>query len=85
MGRDSARFVPYKDRKAVVAGLKNICPASSAEPAARALEESAGAWDTKRPMISNPRRNRWNEAIPFFYKLPPEIRKAVYAANAIER
>jgi transposase-like protein len=34
-------------------------------------------------MISKSWRSRWTEAVPYF-KFPPEIRKAVYTANAIE-
>jgi transposase-like protein len=52
MVRNSVRFVPYKDRKAILAGLKNISRTPSAELAAGALEEFAGVWDTKYPMIS---------------------------------
>jgi transposase-like protein len=81
--RTSVRFVPYKDRTAVIAGLRKIYLAPSAELAACALDEFAGVWDRKHPMISKSWRNRWNEVIPFF-KFSPEIRKAVYTANAIE-
>jgi transposase-like protein len=42
MVRNSVRFVPYKDRKAITAGLKKIYFAPSAELAAVALEEFAG-------------------------------------------
>jgi transposase-like protein len=83
MVRNSVRFVPYKDRKAVTAGLKTIYLAPSAELAAEALEEFAKVWDAKYPMISKSWRNRWTEVIPFF-KFSPEIRKAVYTTNAIE-
>jgi transposase-like protein len=83
MARNSVRFVPYKDRKAVIAGLKNIYLAPSAELAADALEKFAGAWDKQYPMISKSWRTRWNEVTPFF-KFSPEIRKAVYTTNAIE-
>jgi transposase-like protein len=83
MVRNSVRFVPYKDRKAVIAGLKNIYLAPSAELASSALDEFAEAWDKKYPMISKSWRSRWNEVIPFF-KFSPEIRKAVYTTNAIE-
>jgi transposase-like protein len=83
MARNSVRFVPYKDRKAVTAGLKNIYPAPSAELAAEALDEFAAVRDKKHPMISKSWRNRRTEVIPFF-KFSPEIRKAVYTANAIE-
>jgi transposase-like protein len=83
MVRNSVRFVPYKDRKAVVAGLKAIYLAPSAELAAEALDTFAAEWDTKYPMIARSWRSRWNEVIPFF-KFSPEIRKAVYTTNAIE-
>jgi transposase-like protein len=59
MVRTPVRFVPYKDHKAVTAGLKKIYPASSAGLAAFALEEFAGVWDAKYPMISKSWRNRW--------------------------
>jgi transposase-like protein len=83
MVRSSVRFVPYKDRKAVTAGLKNIYLSPSAELASVALEEFAEVWDTTYPMIAKSWRNRWTEVIPFF-KFSPEIRKAVYTANAWE-
>jgi transposase-like protein len=57
--------------------------APSAELAAVALEEFAGIWEKKYPMIAASWRKRWNELIPFF-KFSPDIRKAVYTTNAIE-
>jgi transposase-like protein len=83
MVRNSVRFVPYKDRKAVIAGLKTICLAPSAQLAAGALDEFAPVWDKKYPVIARSWRSRWNEVIPFF-KFSPEIRKAVYTTSAIE-
>jgi transposase-like protein len=83
MVRNSVRFVPYKDRKAITADLKKIYLAPSAELAAAALEEFAAAWDARYPMIAKSWRARWNEIIPFF-KFSPDIRKAVYTTNAIE-
>jgi transposase-like protein len=83
MVRNPVRFVPHKDRKAVVAGLKAIYLAPSAEMAAGALDTFAAEWDTKYPMIARSWRSRWNGVIPFF-KFSPEIRKAVYTTNAIE-
>jgi transposase-like protein len=84
MVRASVRFVPYKDRKAITAGLKKIYRSPSAELAACALEEFAGTWDARCPMIAKSWRARCNEIIPFF-KFSPDARKAVYAANAIEQ
>jgi transposase-like protein len=65
MVRTSVRFVPYKDRKAVTAGLKTIYRAPSVERAACALDDCAAVWDQNYPMISKSWRNRWNEVIPF--------------------
>jgi transposase-like protein len=64
--RNSLRFVPYKDRKAVTAGLKTVYPAPQAEAAAFAPEEFAGVWDKKYPMITKSWRSRWAGIIPFF-------------------
>jgi transposase-like protein len=83
MVRNSVKYVPYKDRKAVTADLKEIYLAPSADAAESALERFAGKWDRKYPAISKSWRNRWNEVIPFM-KFSPEIRKAVYTTNAIE-
>jgi transposase-like protein len=86
--RNSVKYVPYKDRKAVVAGLKEIYLASSEDVAQTALNRFAEKWDCKYPAISRSWKTRWNEVIPFM-KVSPEIRRtygsqAVYTTNAIE-
>jgi transposase-like protein len=58
MVRNSVRFVPHKDRKAVIAGLKNIYLAPSAELAAEALEEFAGAWESVNYTIQKSIKHR---------------------------
>jgi transposase-like protein len=83
MVRNSVKYVPFKDRKAVTGALKKIYLAPSAELAEAALDEFASAWDAKYPMIAKSWRTRWNEVIPLM-KFSPEIRKAIYAANARE-
>jgi len=83
MVRNSVKYVPYKDRKAVVADLKEIYLAPSADAAASALERFAEKWERKYPAISKSWQSRWNEVIPFF-KFSPDIRKAIYTTNAIE-
>jgi transposase-like protein len=67
----------------VVAGLKKIYLAPSAELAAWVLDEFAEVWYQKYPMIAKSWRSRWNEVIPFF-KCALEIRKVVYTTNALE-
>jgi transposase-like protein len=83
MVRNSVKYVPFKDRKAVTGALKKIYLAPSAELAEAALDEFASTGDAKYPMIAKSWRTRWNEAIPFL-KFSPEIRKAIYTTNAIE-
>jgi transposase-like protein len=83
MVRNSVKYVPYKDRKAVTADLKEIYLAPSADAAESALDRFAEKWDRKYPAISKSWRNRWNEVIPFM-KFSPEIRRAIYTTNAIE-
>ena len=80
MARNSVKYVPYKDRKAVTGGLKEIYLAPSEDAA---LEKFGGKWDVKYPAISKSWRSRWNEVIPYM-KFPPEIRRAVCTANSVE-
>ena len=83
MIRNSVKYVPYKDRKAVTGDLKDIYLAASADAAESALEKFAEKWDGKYPAISKSWRNRWNEITPYM-KFSPEIRKAIYTTNAVE-
>ena len=83
MVRNSVKYVPYKDRKAVTTDLKEIYLAPSEEAAGAALERFAVKWDGKYPGIVKSWRSRWNEVIPYM-KFSPEIRKALYTTNAVE-
>jgi transposase-like protein len=83
MIRNSVKYVPFKDRKAVTSDLKEIYLAPSEEAAKTALEKFAVKWDGKYPAISKSWQSRWNEVIPYM-KFSPEIRKAIYTTNAVE-
>ena len=83
MVRNSLKFVPYKDRKAVAADLKRIYLSASEEAASNALEAFSEKWDPKYPLISRSWRTKWSEIIPFL-KFPAAIRKVIYTTNAIE-
>ncbi len=82
--RNSLDFVPWKDRKAVVAALKSIYQAKDAIAALAALDELAdGPWGVKYPAIAASWRRHWAEVIPFF-AFPAEVRRMIYTTNAIE-
>jgi len=83
MARNSVKYVPYKDRRAVAADLKEVCLAPSADAAQAALGRFAEKWDGRYPAISRSWQVRWNEVVPYM-KFSPEIRRAIYTTNAIE-
>lgn len=83
MVRNSLRFVPWNQRKAVATDLKSIYAAPSAEAAEQELEAFIEKWDNQFPTISKSWKRVWSEVIPFF-QFPPAIRKAIYTTNAIE-
>ena len=81
--RNSLRFVPWKERKAVAANLKKIYTASSAETGRQAIEQFSEVWAGKYPNISKSWNANWAE-LSTFYKYSPEIRKLIYTTNPIE-
>jgi transposase-like protein len=83
MVRNSLKFVPWKDYKAVTADLKRIYQSVTEEEALLALDQFADRWDVKYPQISRSWRNHW-ENINTLFAYPEDIRKAIYTTNAIE-
>jgi len=81
--RNSAKFVPYKDRKAVCADLKKIYGAVNLDDAEYAKEEFRERWDKKYPSIIRSWDTNWAELTTFF-EYPQEIRKLVYTTNTVE-
>ena len=81
--RNSAKFVPYKDRKEVCADLKKIYGAVNIEDAEYAKEEFREKWDKKYPSIMRSWDRNWAELSTFF-EYPQEIRKLIYTTNAVE-
>jgi putative transposase len=81
--RNSLKFVPYKDRKAVAHDLKPIYTAVDRDHAWQELERFAEKWDHKYPMISQSWTEHWERVVPFL-AFPPEVRRAVYTTNTIE-
>ena len=83
MVRNSLRFVPWKDKKAVVADLKTIYTATNAEMAKENLKSFRTKWNVTYPTIADSWERNWEGLIPFL-SYPDYIRKAIYTTNAIE-
>lgn len=83
MVRNSLRFVPWKDKKAVVADLKTVYTATNAEAARENLKTFRSKWNEKYPTIADSWERNWEGLIPFL-SYPDYIRKAIYTTNAIE-
>jgi putative transposase len=83
MVRNSLRFVSWKDRRQVAAGLKNIYRSVTVAEAEQELEAFAQQWDRYYPSINRSWRSHWINLITFF-DYPDEIRKIIYTTNAIE-
>lgn len=82
--RNALAYVSWQDRKHVVAALKPIYKAPTADAALVALDDfEAGAWGKKYPAIAPLWRRQWDQVIPFF-AFPEEVRRIIYTTNAIE-
>jgi transposase-like protein len=83
MVRNSLKFVPWKDYKAITADLKRIYQSITEDEALMSLEQFEQRWDSKYPNISRSWRNNWQNVSTLF-NYPEDIRKAIYTTNAIE-
>lgn len=83
MVRNSMKFVPWKDYKAVAADLKRIYGSTTEQEASLELDRFAEAWDSKYPQIAKSWRAHWPNLITLF-EFPADIRKVIYTTNAIE-
>lgn len=81
--RNSLKFVPWKERKAIANDLKIIYTASTAVLGREELETFAEKWDKKYPYISKSWKSNWAELSTFF-KYSKEVRKLIYTTNPIE-
>lgn len=83
MVRNSMKFVPWKDYKAIAADLKAIYQSATEDEALLSLDKFAERWDDKYPQISKSWRAHWQNLNTLF-NYPQDIRKAIYTTNAIE-
>ncbi|MFT5889083.1 MAG: putative transposase [Zhongshania sp.] len=83
MARNSVKYAPWKDYKAVTADLKQIYRSGTEDEAVLALNQFAERWDDQHPQISKSwRAHRQNLNTLFNY--PANTRKVIYTTNAIE-
>lgn len=83
MVRNSVKYVPWKDYKAVTADLKLVYNSVTEDEAQLALEQFSERWDGKYPQISRSWKAHWHNLNALF-NYPEDIRKAIYTTNAIE-
>jgi transposase-like protein len=83
MVRNSLRYVPSKDMKAVAKDLKEIYNSPNLDAAQAALDAFAKKWSSKYPSIEKSWCSHWDNIITMF-DYPKEIRKIFYTTNAIE-
>jgi transposase-like protein len=81
--RNSLKYVPWKERKAVAADLRAVYAAPTLTEAEQALARFSERWDAKYPAISPSWRVDW-QRLTVFFDYSPEIRKVIYTTNAIE-
>ena len=82
--RAAMKFVSYKDRRTMVAALKEIYTAPTIEAAETALLGFADSPMGKRyPAAVATWERAWDRFTPFL-AFPPELRKIIYTTNAIE-
>lgn len=81
--RNSTKYVPYKDIKAVMADLKKVYGAPTLDAAEYALEEFREIWSGKYPQILKSWDTNWTELSTYF-KYPEEVRRLIYTTNAVE-
>lgn len=81
--RNSLKYVPWKNRKAVASDLRRIYGAATLVEAEKSLDDFAEKWDALYPTISPSWRNDWDR-LTVFFDYPPAIRKVIYTTNAIE-
>ena len=81
--RQSTKFVSYQDRKSFCYDLKQIYQAISQSAAEQAFKTFKEKWNRLVPLAVRVWENNIEEIYQLF-KFPKEIRKMIYATNAIE-
>lgn len=81
--RNSMKYLPFKDLRAVVADLKKIYQSNNIEMAEHNLNLAEEKWGKKYQEIFKSWRVHWNRLVPFF-QYPAALRRIMYTTNPIE-
>lgn len=81
--RASMKYIPYKDRKAFVADLKEVYTAVNEETALNNLIEMKSIWGDKYPTAVRSWEDNWDNLSTFF-AFADNVRKIIYTTNVIE-
>ena len=81
--RNSMKYVPYKEKKAVMADLKEVYQAITIEEAEMAFEIFKEKWGKKHPVIIRSWEQNWLELTTYF-AYPHDVRRAIYTTNIVE-
>lgn len=81
--RNSLKYVASKDQKEFMRDLKQVYRADTKDLAEMALDELAGKWASKYPVVIDSWRNNW-EKLTTYFQYTPAIRRLIYTTNAVE-
>jgi len=81
--RNSLKYVSSKDKKEFMRDLKGVYRADTKELAEMELENLAGKWGAKYPIVITSWQNNWEKLTTYFQYTAP-IRKLIYTTNAVE-
>jgi transposase-like protein len=81
--RNSLKYVPEKDMKAVAKDLKEIYRSGSEESAKQALANAEEKWSSKYPAVFKSWHSNW-ERLAHIYKYRSGLKRLIYTTNPIE-
>lgn len=81
--RNSLKYVPEKDMKAVAKDLKEIYRSGSEESAKQALANAEEKWSLKYPAVFKSWHSNW-ERLAHIYKYRSGLKRLIYTTNPIE-
>jgi transposase-like protein len=81
--RNSVRFIPDKNKKALCRDLRAVYRAPNRQQAALALEEFEGKWGRQGQKIAASWRADWEELMAFM-DFSSSIRRMIYTTNPVE-